>query len=192
MGIGPLIAWRRTSRARALTDAALADRRRARRRRACCVALGAGSSRPGLIAYTFSAFVLDDDRRRARARHARDRLAVRAGRAQPAPLRRLHRPRRRSCCSRSASPARARTQLDVERQLDAGPVACTVAGNTFTYRGVEQRQSVERERDARGARHQRPQRTGRSRTGDQQLLQRRHVARGRDPHELAARARTST
>jgi cytochrome c-type biogenesis protein CcmF len=57
MGIGPLIAWRRTS-ARALVRtlawpiAASA---------ACGVALvfaGAGSSRPGLIAYTFSAFVL--------------------------------------------------------------------------------------------------------------------------------------
>jgi cytochrome c-type biogenesis protein CcmF len=57
MGIGPLIAWRRTSiRALARTlawPAAVTI--------ACgvvLVAAGAGSSRPGLIAYTFSAFVL--------------------------------------------------------------------------------------------------------------------------------------
>src|SRR3954469_2301249 len=57
MGIGPLIAWRRTSvRALARTLAwpvavTLASG-------VVLVALGAGSSRPGLIAYTFSAFVL--------------------------------------------------------------------------------------------------------------------------------------
>src|SRR6266404_8352287 len=57
MGIGPLIAWRKTSvRALAKTlawPAAVTV--------ACgvvLVALGAGSSHPGLIAYTFSAFVL--------------------------------------------------------------------------------------------------------------------------------------
>jgi len=57
MGIGPLIAWRRTSVkaiARTLRWPALVSV-------ACGVALvavGAGSSTPGLIAYTFSAFVL--------------------------------------------------------------------------------------------------------------------------------------
>src|SRR3954453_6945582 len=57
MGIGPLIAWRKTSvRALARTLAwpvavTLASG-------VVLVALGAGSSRPGLIAYTFSAFVL--------------------------------------------------------------------------------------------------------------------------------------
>src|SRR4051812_20523976 len=57
MGIGPLVAWRRTSvRALARTLAwpvavTLASG-------VVLVALGAGSSRPGLIAYTFSAFVL--------------------------------------------------------------------------------------------------------------------------------------
>jgi cytochrome c-type biogenesis protein CcmF len=57
MGIGPLIAWRKTSvrtLARTLAWPAAVTL-------ACgiaLVALGAGSSRPGLIAYTFSAFVL--------------------------------------------------------------------------------------------------------------------------------------
>jgi cytochrome c-type biogenesis protein CcmF len=57
MGIGPLVAWRRTSlrrlRAIVLWPAAVAL--------ACGAALlvaGAGSSLPGLLAYTFSAFVL--------------------------------------------------------------------------------------------------------------------------------------
>ena len=57
MGIGPLIAWRRTSfRAigRALAWPALV----AVVAGIALVALGAGSSTPGLIAYTFSAFVL--------------------------------------------------------------------------------------------------------------------------------------
>ena len=57
MGVGPLIAWRKTSvraLARTLTWPLIVMA-------ACGVALvfaGAGSSKPGLIAYTFSAFVL--------------------------------------------------------------------------------------------------------------------------------------
>src|SRR5262249_59628184 len=57
MGIGPLIAWRRTSFGalwRIVAGPALA----AIAAGVALVALGAGSSRPGLIAYTFSAFVL--------------------------------------------------------------------------------------------------------------------------------------
>ncbi len=57
MGIGPLVAWRRTSGSALLKTlrwpigVALATG-------AVLIALGAGSSLPGLIAYTFSAFVL--------------------------------------------------------------------------------------------------------------------------------------
>src|SRR5262249_56542504 len=57
MGIGPLVAWRRTSGRSFLKTlrwpigvAAVTG--------AVLIALGAGSSLPGLIAYTFSAFVL--------------------------------------------------------------------------------------------------------------------------------------
>jgi cytochrome c-type biogenesis protein CcmF len=56
MGIGPLVAWRRTSLrtlGRSFTIPALV----ALVTGAALVAAGAGSSRPGLIAYTFSAFV---------------------------------------------------------------------------------------------------------------------------------------
>jgi cytochrome c-type biogenesis protein CcmF len=57
MGIGPLIAWRRTS-VRSLLKTLRWPILAALVTGAALVAAGAGSSRPGLIAYTFSAFVL--------------------------------------------------------------------------------------------------------------------------------------
>ena len=57
MGIGPLIAWRRTS-FRALWRVIAAPAAGALVAGGILFALGAGSSKPGLIAYTFSAFVL--------------------------------------------------------------------------------------------------------------------------------------
>jgi cytochrome c-type biogenesis protein CcmF len=57
MGIGPLIAWRRTS-FRALGRLLAWPAAAAIAAGVTLVAVGAGSSRPGLIAYTFSAFVL--------------------------------------------------------------------------------------------------------------------------------------
>src|SRR5438874_4274213 len=57
MGIGPLIAWRRAS-VRALLKTLRWPLAVALLAGAALIAAGAGSSRPGLIAYTFSAFVL--------------------------------------------------------------------------------------------------------------------------------------
>ena len=57
MGIGPLIAWRRTS-ARALIKSLTWPIAAAIATGIALIAGGAGSSRPGLIAYTFSAFVV--------------------------------------------------------------------------------------------------------------------------------------
>jgi cytochrome c-type biogenesis protein CcmF len=57
MGIGPLIAWRRTS-FRALGRVVLWPAVAAVCTGIVLVAIGGGSSHPGLIAYTFSAFVL--------------------------------------------------------------------------------------------------------------------------------------
>jgi cytochrome c-type biogenesis protein CcmF len=57
MGIGPLIAWRRAS-VRALVKTLRWPIAAAVVAGAVLIAVGAGSSRPGLIAYTFSAFVL--------------------------------------------------------------------------------------------------------------------------------------
>jgi cytochrome c-type biogenesis protein CcmF len=57
MGIGPLVAWRRAS-LRSLGRAFLWPFATALAAGVALVALGAGSSLPGLIAYTFAAFVL--------------------------------------------------------------------------------------------------------------------------------------
>jgi cytochrome c-type biogenesis protein CcmF len=57
MGIGPLIAWRKTG-VRALARTLAGPGAVAIVCGAVLVALGAGSSTPGLVAYTFSAFVL--------------------------------------------------------------------------------------------------------------------------------------
>jgi cytochrome c-type biogenesis protein CcmF len=57
MGIGPLVAWRKTS-ARSLLRQLAWPIAASAVAGVVLVAIGAGSSRPGLIAYTFSAFVL--------------------------------------------------------------------------------------------------------------------------------------
>jgi cytochrome c-type biogenesis protein CcmF len=57
MGIGPLVAWRRQS-LRSLARQVLWPAVAALAAGGLLIAAGAGSSRPGLIAYTFSAFVL--------------------------------------------------------------------------------------------------------------------------------------
>jgi len=57
MGIGPLIAWRRTS-ARALARSLIWPIVAALVTGVVLIVDGAGSSRPGLVAYTFSAFVI--------------------------------------------------------------------------------------------------------------------------------------
>jgi cytochrome c-type biogenesis protein CcmF len=57
MGIGPLIAWRRAS-LRAIAKTFLWPLGAAALTATTLLALGAGSSIPGLVAYTFSAFVL--------------------------------------------------------------------------------------------------------------------------------------
>src|SRR5262249_62308311 len=57
MGIGPLVAWRRTS-LRALGETVLWPAVTAFSVGVILIALGAGSSTAGLLAYTFSAFAL--------------------------------------------------------------------------------------------------------------------------------------
>jgi cytochrome c-type biogenesis protein CcmF len=73
MGIGPLVAWRRAS-LRALGNAFLGPALLAVATGIALIALGAGSSRPGLIAYSFSVFVLAsialEFGRGTRARHS--------------------------------------------------------------------------------------------------------------------------
>jgi len=73
MGIGPLVAWRRAS-LRGLLRTFIWPAGTALAAGAVLLALGAGSSVPGLVAYTFSAFVLAsialEFARGTRARHA--------------------------------------------------------------------------------------------------------------------------
>ena len=101
MGIGPLVAWRRAS-LRSLGRSFAWPAAIAAATGIVLLLLGAGSSWIGLVAYTFSAFVLGsigyEFARGTRARQAPQRRLVgqrvrRARRAQPAALRRLHRPR---------------------------------------------------------------------------------------------------
>ena len=117
MGIGPLVAWRSAS-LRSLGRTFLWPFATAVAGGIALLAAGAGSSVPGLIAYTFSIFVaativLEFARgtagaararraRRYRARSRRSSPATGAGTAATSSM-------RRSCCSRSGSRARART-----------------------------------------------------------------------------------
>ena len=116
MGIGPLVAWRRASLA-GLAKAVAWPAGIAVGTGILLVAFGAGSSIPGLIAYTFSAFVLSA----IVVEFVRGTAARRALTGEPIPTAfgRLvdetgvatagTSSTRRSCCSRSAWPARAPT-----------------------------------------------------------------------------------
>ncbi len=109
-------------RARAPADAHLADRRRRRVRRRVALRrrrlVEAGADRVHVLLVRAR-----DDRARARPRHARHRVALHARLAQPAALRRVHRPRgdraARDRCrglervpDRGRPPARARPEHD--------------------------------------------------------------------------------
>jgi cytochrome c-type biogenesis protein CcmF len=138
MGIGPLIAWRRTS-LRALARTLRWPLVAALVAGAVLVAAGAGSSRAGLIAYTFSAFVL--------ATIVVE--LVRGTRATGSLLTLVARNRRRYggyvvhasvvllAIGVAGSSAYGTTR---ERKLTPGR-SMSVAGYTLTYRNLEQRQT---------------------------------------------------
>ncbi len=108
MGVGPLIAWRRAS-ARSLVRTLRWPIGAALVVGAVLIALGAGSSTPGLIAYTFSAFALTtivvELVRGTRATGSLFELVARNRRRYGGYI--VH---ASSCCSRSASPGRAPTR----------------------------------------------------------------------------------
>ncbi len=152
MGIGPLIAWRRASLSSLKrvffwpTAFALAVG-------FALIFAGAGSSLPGLIAYTFSAFVAGDDRARVRPRHVRapdagrtSRCRARSGRwwrgtaAATAGTSCM----RRSCCSRSGSPARAPTthrRPPGSRRVSPSSCATTRSSSAIRPRGARRTRS---------------------------------------------------
>ena len=135
MGIGPLVAWRKAS-ARSLVRMLAWPFGGALATGIALVALGAGSSKPGLIAYTFSAFVLATivDRARARAAGPPARSScsshVTGGATAATSC------TRRSCCWRSASRARAPTARFASRSCCPGQ-SMSLAGYTLTYRKQE-------------------------------------------------------
>jgi cytochrome c biogenesis factor len=120
MGIGPLVAWRRAS-LRALGKTFIVPSVAAVVTGVTLIALGFGSSTPGLLAYTFGAFVAasivlscaQNTRRRALSRivAARARSSWRETGAATAGTSCA----RRFSCSRSASPGR-RVPIDSRRQ----------------------------------------------------------------------------
>jgi cytochrome c-type biogenesis protein CcmF len=134
MGIGPLIAWRRAS-ARGLVRTLAWPIGAAVATGIALVAAGAGSSRPGLVAYTFSAFVL--------ATIVVE--VVRGTRATGSLLELVARNRRRYggyvvhaaivllAIGIAGSSAYGTTH---ERKLRVGQ-SMTVAGYTLTYRGLQ-------------------------------------------------------
>jgi cytochrome c-type biogenesis protein CcmF len=139
MGIGPLIAWRRTSwRALArtlrwpLTVGVVAG--------ALLIVVGAGSSRPGLIAYTFCAFVLAtivvEFVRGTRATGSFFALVSRNRRRYGGYI--VHASIVLLALGIAGSSA---YQTNVERQLKPGQTT-TVDGYRLTYRGVEHIPSV--------------------------------------------------
>jgi cytochrome c-type biogenesis protein CcmF len=133
MGIGPLIAWRRTS-VRALGRSLAWPIAVALVTGVVLILEGAGSSRPGLVAYTFSAFVIA----------AIVVELVRGTRATGSVFRLIGRNRRRYggyivhfaivllAIGIAGSSAYGRT---VERPLRPGQ-SMTIGGYTLTYRGI--------------------------------------------------------
>ena len=189
MGIGPLIAWRRTS-ARSLLKTLRWPIGVALVTGIVLIALGAGSSLPGLIAYTFSAFVLTTIVvELVRGTRATGSL-VAARVPQPPALRRLHRPRLDRAARDRDRRARAPTRPSASSRCKQGQ-SFHIAG---LHRHLPRPHSARRRSPTSGNSVETKallQRQGplQRHAGDQldQLLGARRLPRGRHPHELAAR-----
>jgi cytochrome c-type biogenesis protein CcmF len=139
MGIGPLIAWRRTS-VRSLLKAVRWPLAFGVAAGGVLVALGAGSSKPGLIAYTFCAFVLAtivvELVRGTRATGSLFVLVARNRRRYGGYV--VHASIVLLALGVAGSSAYSTTR---ESRMEPGQ-SLTVAGNTFTFRGVEHSRSA--------------------------------------------------
>ncbi len=121
MGIGPLVAWRRSS-GKALLKSLRWPIGVSVVAGIGLLAIGAGSSLPGADRLHVLRLRAHDDRRRARPRHPRDRFAHPARRPEPAPVRRLP----RACLDRALRDRRdrlERVRLDQGGAAEAGPDA---------------------------------------------------------------------
>ena len=168
MGIGPLIAWRRAS-------LRVARRRRSPGRRAfrsspgwCCSRSAPARRRPGSSAYTFCAFVLAsialEFARGTRARRGDSggslaRRLLRARRAKPAALRRLHRARGDRAARDRRSSGRARTTRSPSAGC-SGETRCG-SGTTRCLPGLGAARGSQRARDPRGGRRAQGRRVAR-------------------------------
>jgi cytochrome c-type biogenesis protein CcmF len=138
MGIGPLIAWRRTS-VRSLLKTLRWPIVVAVAVGAALIGIGAGSSRPGLIAYSFSAFVLTTIVVEL----------VRGTRATGSLLQLVARNRRRyggyvvhaAVVLLAIGVAGSSAYSTVREQKLLPGQSMTVAGHTVTYRGLEHEKS---------------------------------------------------
>ena len=132
MGIGPLVAWRRAS-LRALGKTFLIPLAASLVTGGVLLGLGFDSSWPGLLAYTFSAFVAASivlEFVRGTPRH---RLALPPDRQEPQALRRLHRPRGDPPARDRHRRARARTRPCASAASRPGQ-SLELAGYTLTLR----------------------------------------------------------
>ena len=159
MGIGPLVAWRRASLRGARPDVRSGRAASRSRQAPSCSLLGAGLVDPGPGRVHVLGLRARVDRARVRARHAgaagarraaRGRRVLGARRAQPAPLRRLRRPRGDRPARDRRSPARAPTTPSRERKLAPGETIA-VGDYRLTFRGSASGAGRERDRGARAS-----------------------------------------
>ena len=189
MGIGPLIAWRKTSvrallRTLAWPITVTVDLRRRTRVRGCRL-FQAGADRVHVLCIRAGV-----DRARARSGHACHRIAVQAGVTQPAPLRRLHRPR-------GDRPARDRhRRIERLRPIEGGSPRSRASHVDRRLHADTARRAphvdTERDRDASRLRRLRPVARVALVGRRPVLLPTRAVARGGDQDELAARGGSAT
>ena len=156
MGVGPLVAWRRSS-LRGLGKTFAWPLGLALATGVVLLVLGAGSSIPGLIAYTFAAFVLSaiglefvrgTRARRALASESWPVAFASLDRAQPPPLRRLRGP----CGGRAAGDRDRR--VECVRLRRRGQARCRASrsrsrATTVTFQRLTERETRTRRRCAR-------------------------------------------
>ena len=199
MGIGPLVAWRRAS-LRALGRTFLWPLARRGRRRGRCSRSAPARRAIGVIAYTFCVFVLASivlefargtSARKAlggvglvRRRSRRSSRATAAGTAATSST-------RRSCCSRSAWRARARTRPCASRALQPGQIDDRSPADRLVFRGFETSDGAESPCDPRQRRRVPRRRVPRPVQAGQEPVLRRGpgLERGLDPPRPAHRRR---
>ena len=177
MGIGPLVAWRRASLRSLGAQRSPGRPALALLVGAVLLALGAGSSIPGLIAYTFSAFVLGSIALEF-VRGTRARRALSGG-SWPAAFSALVARNRRRYGGYVVHAAIVLLAIGIagSSAYDTVSEGKLVRGQTLavgdyrlTYRALDERAAAECDRDQRGARRRARRQGARHRRGGQERL----------------------